>query len=535
MWLNVFRSIALTLCLAAQTPVAAQPLSRVDRGPKAPTAGAYLLTPDVITDERGLSADVERGLLFAPENRLDPDSRLIAVHFVRFPAREATDGRAPVFLLPGGPGWDFDLSDPLMFDEVERLRRTRDVVAVSQRGYSGSPGLTPDLRVTYPPRPAGVLVSAREQAEADRLTLAATLARWRARGVDLRGYDILNITDDLNDLRTALGYGKVVLRGCSFGSQWSLAYMKRWPSTVDRAMLSGVEPLDAGYDSPQDLWASMTRVATAAERDPDVAARLPTGGLMAALKVAISRLENAPVNVTIADPSGEGATVVPVGADDLRGALMDLQFGRRRALENLAVWPRFVIEVHEGDYRYLAVLAARRRARTRSESLIIALINHSVGVDARRAADLQAQPAARWLGDVNLKESVTRSVAPTAQIDDAFRASTPTDIPTLLIAGDYDWSTPVENAERLSALLRNGRLVRVQGGRHCTETNHGELSMQAPEVTRRLYDFIDVDFEEASPGAFFETLPTTVSLQPIDFPPIPAQSLYDEWLVRRVQ
>ncbi|MCP3140316.1 hypothetical protein [Pyxidicoccus xibeiensis] len=47
------------------------------------SAGSYLLTPDVITDEEGRTVPVERGLVFVPENRSAPDSRLIAVHFVR--------------------------------------------------------------------------------------------------------------------------------------------------------------------------------------------------------------------------------------------------------------------------------------------------------------------------------------------------------------------------------------------------------------------------------------------------------------------
>lgn len=497
-------------------------------------SGQIILTPDVVTDERDRTLSVRRGLLFVPENRRAPASRLIAIHFIVFPAAQPVKrDRAPVFLLPGGPGWDIDFSDPLWFDEIERLRRTRNVVYVSQRGYAGAPGLVPDLRVSYPARSPDMMVPAQARAEQDREILAQAFSRWSASGVDLAGYDILNITADVNDLRRALGHEKIVLRGCSFGSQWSLAYMARWPETVDRAVLSGVEPLDYGYDSPDWIWASMARVARAAEIQPRMAARIPEGGVMMALRTVISRLEAASVTVTIRDPAGAGDLRVPVGADDLRAVLTDLSLGKRRPRENLAQWPRFVLEMYAGDFRFLAVRTAETRARSRTESLLLATMNHSVGIDADRAARLFQEPAATWLGDINLKESVTRSRAPTPQVDDAFRQERTIDIPTLLIAGDYDWSTPIENAERLSALLTSGKLVTIEGGRHCTETNYGELSMEQPSATNALYGFIDRDFGQAGATAFFATLPSSIELPSISFTPPSGTSLYDEWLARR--
>lgn len=527
LWVGAALASGLVACSA--TVSASSDISPERTTGKAVAPRTMILTPDVVTDEQGRSVAVERGLIFVSENRRDPNARLIAVHFVRFPAiRPGQNDRAPVFLLPGGPGWGFDLTDSLVFDEIERLRQTRAVVYMSQRGYPGDPGLVPALSVQYEAVSVDVVTTPVERAERDRATLATTQAQWQARGVDVSGYDILNITDDLHDLRAALDYDKIVLRGCSFGSQWSLAYMNRWPETVDRALLSGVEPLDYGYDSPRWLWASLERVATPAEADADLAPHIPDGGLLEALKTVIQRLEAAPVDVSIT--IGGEDVVVPVTADDLRGLLTSLSLNRRRPNENLAQWPRFILEMHGGDYRFLAARVASDRARERAEALILPLINHSVGISADRAARLRAEPEAAWVGDLNVRERVARASALTPQVDDDFRADRRVDIPTLLIAGDYDWSTPVENAEHLAGLLDVGHLVEVRGGRHCTETNHGELAAQRGEATAQLYSFVDADFVRSTPQAFFATLPDTISLAPIDFAPPSGVAMYEEWL-----
>ena len=78
----------------------------------------------------------------------------------------------------------------------------------------------------------------------------AAVAEYANKGIDLRGYTVKECADDVNDLRKALGYDRITLVATSFGAQWSFAVMRRHPDIVARALLSGVEPLDYGYDMP---------------------------------------------------------------------------------------------------------------------------------------------------------------------------------------------------------------------------------------------------------------------------------------------
>ncbi|MBL4838185.1 MAG: alpha/beta hydrolase [Kordiimonadaceae bacterium] len=493
--------------------------------------GSHIITPIIITDTGGRIMNAERGFFFAPENRAAPKSRTIAIHFVRFPADNAVASRPPVFMLPGGPGVEKDFSNPSNFSWVKRLRRTRDVIYVSQRGNYLASKIVADMRVNmgtvaldqqYSPALASLQI---------RAAVEEAFDTWSSKGIDLAGYDILNIVDDVHDLRRSLGYDKIVLNGCSFGSQWSFSYIKRWPDTVDRALLGGIEPLDYAYDSPKWLWASMTRLAAAAEASPTLKQDIPEGGLMNALKEVLKRLGEKAHVVTITDPKTGKDVDVTVGADDLRKYIARAwSFMKPEARANLAQWPRHIIELYNGDYRYLAAFSWYKRSHTDTDTLIEFLIDNSLGITAARDEKLTNEVEAQWLGNINADYHATRGITPTPLVSDSFRADWEIDVPVLLVTSDLDWSTPVENARHARKFLKQGHLLEVAGGTHCTE--YGQVPAHLPEVTEQIFSFIDADFESIKPQTFFETLPTHVSLPPIDFAPENTnETLYDEWLL----
>lgn len=116
-------------------------------------------------------------------------------------------------------------------------------------------------------------------------------------GLSGGGYTIIQLAADVNDLRRALGYETISLFGGSFASQWSLAVIRLHPQIVARAVLSSVEPLD-GFDIPSQVFAAIQRIAFDADRDPRLAAYLPSGGLMTAVREVHERFAKRPIQVT---------------------------------------------------------------------------------------------------------------------------------------------------------------------------------------------------------------------------------------------
>ncbi len=470
-------------------------------------SAAIQLTPAFLELEDGHSIPYEEGLLLVPENRHTANSRTIAVHFRRFPAQKGVAG-LPVFYLPGGPGSTLDLGELAAEQGQEIIRfftSVGDLVIVDQRGNSNVdvpfvPKMEMDVTGVELNRPGDPDALVR----AYRAGYLAALKKWRTRGVDLAGYDILNAVDDVYDLSSALGYQRIILRGNSFGSQWSLAFMKRHPQRVARALLGGIEPLNHAYDRPADVWRAHQRIIRLAETDPDLEAYLPEEGFELAIYRLLDRLEARPERIVIPRPDASGMVAIVLGRHDLQHALKRFS-ADYYTRDGLKLWPRFILEMMDDDFRYLAALTYRTRQADRIP-LIFPLIDNSLGITAERDRALRDDASAQIVGPINGFYYATRDLSPTPDVGDDFRADISVDVPVLMVQGDLDRSTPIENAQHLHALLPNSHLLYVENGTHMAIQ---EVRLFHPEVTAQVRAFLRT-------GEFGE-LPTHISIPPPDF------------------
>jgi len=471
--------------------------------PQRHRAGDVVIERQTLTSPTGDKIEYELGTIYVPENRASLTSRIIGVGFARFRALSPTTA-PPIFTLPGGPGGSYLPRLPQMIALLGFLRRAADVVFVDQRGYS-TRGDVLLFTGRYPAAPLDQPASLARSTAAEMDVAREAVTNATAKGIDLAGYTVLECADDVNDLRRALGYQQISLNGTSFGSQWSFAVMRRHPSIVARAILSGVEPLDYGYDAPSTVLAAVRRMASVVDQDSLFKPYLPSGGLMAAARAVIVRLEKEPVRVEITDSAtGKPATVV-LGPEDFR---MSFPTGGRG-------FAKTILELYYGRYtRWATDIARRRRGGERPFPLIGPLIDGSLGVTPARLARLRGDSAIAFLGQWNFDAYLaTADIWPSADVGDSIRTPITNPIPVVFAQGDWDTSTPLENTLDIAPFFPNRHVLVARHGGHGV---FPPIAQHAPEIMDKIVEFLRTGSMTGIPTQIDLPIPT---FDRPDFPP----------------
>jgi pimeloyl-ACP methyl ester carboxylesterase len=247
--------------------------------PEGAQAGDLVLEPCRYDTEDG-SYDADCGTLVVPENRHDPDSRLIALPVTRIRARSSDPG-PPMFYFEGGPG-----TTNMDFPEVSRFADDRDVVLVGYRGLDGSVRLDcPEIAASRA-RSRDWLSTA--SLESDAAAMRACAARLSEEGVDLAGYTLPQRIDDIDAARRSLGYEAIDVVGESFGTRVALIYAWRYPEHVHRSVLVGANPPGNFLWDPETIERQLRRYAALCAADQACSGR--TDDLVASVHAAFERM-----------------------------------------------------------------------------------------------------------------------------------------------------------------------------------------------------------------------------------------------------
>lgn len=472
-----------------------------------PEAGTMHLHPDRYERVDGTYATAQRGVLYVPQDRSRPEAGTLGVVFHRFPADDSVSAESPpIFILRGGPGFGgLELEEAGYYEEnVAHYAGFADVVVVGQRGFGPS---FPDTECEGVRAPI-FDPAAPEEERAGALGEAGRKCRtyWREQGLVPEGMNVREAASDVIDVADALGYDRVVLSGVSFGSHWAMAILRDHPDRVARALIGGTEGPNHTYDSPTGILNALRRVAEDAEAAPELRPWIPEGGLIEALRTTIRRAEQDPPTVTVRDSAGGEERQVPVTADILR-TVADGYSSPPDSLHDMAAWPADVLRLHAGRFDELA-----RRARqgdgddwSRIPNAAFWLLDCASGITDGRADELLQDPAREIVGATAW---FYFEGCPTWDVDlgDDFRTGFRTDVPTVIVHGNWDLSTPYENALEILPAFENGTLVTVDRG------THGALG-EAMQASRSFREGI-LRFLRTGETA---GLPERVQLPPVDW------------------
>src|SRR6202050_2490907 len=241
--------------------------------PQGAHAGQLTMHRGTYSTEKGAYA-ADCGTLVVPENRADPHSRLIALPVTRILAR-SSHPLAPIFHLNGGPG-----ITNMTFPQANRLVAQHDVVMVGYRGVDGSSVLNCPEVTAAGENSADFLGKASLSAYSQ--AFASCAQRLERSGVDLAGYTLAEQAADIDAARVALGYQRIDLLSESAGTRLAMIYAWRYPNSVDRSVMVGVNPPGNFLFSGAEIDQGIERSSALCAQQP--ACRARTANLAASMQ-----------------------------------------------------------------------------------------------------------------------------------------------------------------------------------------------------------------------------------------------------------
>jgi len=404
----------------------------------------------------GKEVDADKGVLLVPENRANPESRLIPINFVRFKSTSSKPG-SPIVYLAGGPGGSGIGIAKRSFAFFMDLRAVADVIVFDQRGTGEGAMPCPDEI----PLPIDRVVAYNEVLKIVAGKSQACKKHWEDKGYDLDGYTTAESAHDVDQLREALDIEKISLLGASYGSHYALAIMKLYESSIDKAIIAGIEGPDHTFKLPGQYDTHFDDINTLLQENPELSAKIPD--LKKMLKGILQRLDGKPEIVTILDKKSGKNVEVHLGKFDVQLQVWGAS-GRGSASAPI---PAMIYKMDQGDYVSVAERTYQFKSRGLRLSAMAIMMDGASGASKARLERIRTEAEGSLFGNVvNFPFPDIGTAWGAPDLGEEFRARLRSKLPVLIISGTMDARTPVSNGEEIARGLPNSQHLIVKNVGH---------------------------------------------------------------------
>jgi pimeloyl-ACP methyl ester carboxylesterase len=393
-----------------------------------------------------------------PENPAQPGGRKVALHVAWLPALEGSgEAPDPLFFLAGGPGQAASDVWPQIDGAFREVRKRRDVILVDQRGTGKSnPLVCRDVQGD---------VAVGEAGTPDGDPVAFVERCLKTLDADPRFYTTTDAVRDLDTVRDRLGVEQVNLVGGSYGTRVAQQYAMRHPDRVRTMVLDGVVPntLVLGSEHARNLDAALA--AQFARCRQIEACRTRFGDdVRGQLRTLMNRLRENPVEVDYRDPLTGEQQRETATAETVAGLTRLFAYAPHAA----SLLPLVLNEASQGRYAPMMALSHMLQADIGKQ------IAHGMQLSVICAEEADALREQSEDKDTVLGTGMTTFLLaqckawPRGERPADFRTPLKSDIPTLLLSGEFDPVTPPRYGDAVLAGLSNGRHLVLKGQGHIT-------------------------------------------------------------------
>jgi pimeloyl-ACP methyl ester carboxylesterase len=387
------------------------------------------------------------------EDRVHHSGRKISLNIAVLFALNPNHQPDPVFWLHGGPGAAAtDIVGAAKGGFLNELRKDHDLVFVDQRGTGKSNPLRCDIGddptnlQSYFGKlfPSEVVRACREKLQAI---------------ADLSLYTTSIAMDDLDEVRQALGYGKVDIVAASYGTIAAQAYMRQYPTSIRAVFLVGVatpgvkQPLLFARGAQHAL--DLLYVDCAADTECDKA--FPN--LKSEFGAVLARFDRGSVTVDMLNLSTHARESVKLERENF--------VERIRLLLYTTTFARFVpLVIHkayEGDFLPFESMAVVYNPGSQLARGMYFTVTCSEGIPFITEQETVAEAKGTFVGETRVRSHMeackqwVRGNVPQSFIDPVKSS-----IPVLMISGEVDGSSPAWFGAQAVKYLTNGSQVNIR-------------------------------------------------------------------------
>ena len=387
------------------------------------------------------------------EDRQAGSGRKIALNIFLLPAMTAHPEPDPFFALAGGPGQSATAAFPALA-LISKIRALRDVVLVDQRGTGKSNPLQCDLQSLSDPQaiigahysPAAVQHCREESDKRANTTQYTTSAA----------------TNDLDEIRQALGYSKINIFGGSYGAYAGLDYLHRHGDHVRSIALGEIAAPQVGmivrFASAEQ--SSIDGIIAACEGDSTCHGDFPN--LRAEFNTVVERLAKSPAEFQLNDQK------VTLTQEFFLAKLRGLLY----VPDVISGFPLIIHYAYANNWSVFGNVVVTLRGAFESGMFrgasFAALCSEDIPPLTEETVRRETGNTLMGAAQVRAYQQYCHDWGKVGHVPKDFYAPVHSDVPALLISGALDPATPPSTAKQVARGLPNSRLLTIKQGTHGT-------------------------------------------------------------------
>ena len=411
-------------------------------------------------EPRGIPGPAKCGTFEVFENRATRKGRKISLNILILPATGDKREPDPFFYFAGGPGSGASDDAPGIAPAFAKIREHRDLVFVDQRGTGQSHAL--DCTFFDPKNP---------QSYFEYFFPLEDIRKCRAEleaKAELTLYTTTIAMDDIDEVRAALGYDKINLFGASYGTRAAMVYLRQHPKSVRTVMLQGVSPTNMYLPGDYPVQTERALQGVLAECAVDEACHKAFPNIKSETQAVLARLIKGPVDTEFQLSGVPGGPIKATLSRNLAAeAIRYLLYNP----EGAARVPLVLHQAAEGNFAPLARAAFRFRkglVGTGSNGMYLTVTcAEDIPWVKRSEGESKNFQLNTFLGDYRLEQQREAcALWPRATVDADYFKPIRSDVPVLILTGEWDPVTPPANAEFVARTFPNSLQVVVPHGAH---------------------------------------------------------------------